>query len=42
MADDDAEVRITALMNDPAAFAPAIWKTIVKGEVEELFVERPG
>ncbi len=36
------EVMITALMNEPAAFAPAIWKTMVKGEVEDSLVERPG
>jgi hypothetical protein len=36
------EVIITAFMKEPAALAPAIWKTMVKGEVEEDFVDRPG
>ena len=36
------EVRITAFMNDAAAFAPAIWKTIVNGLVDDVLVERPG
>lgn len=30
---DKTLVRMTALMTLPAAFAPVIWKTIVKGEV---------
>lgn len=36
------EVMMTALMNEPAALAPAIWKTIVNGEVDDFLVERFG
>jgi hypothetical protein len=36
------KVRITALMNDPTTFAPAIWKTSINSEVEECLVERLG
>jgi len=36
------EVMITALMNEPAALEPAIWKTRVKGDVAEDLVDRLG
>ena len=36
------EVMIIALINDPATLDPTIWKTMVKGEVAESLVDRPG
>lgn len=39
---DKTLVRMTALMTLPAALAPVIWKTRVKGEVRVFFVLRPG
>lgn len=39
---DKTLVRMTALMTLPAALAPVIWKTRVKGEVRVFLELRPG
>jgi hypothetical protein len=39
---DKTLVRMTALITLPAALAPVIWKTRVKGEVRVFLELRPG